>query len=143
MDNKNYLESPAFLHHLTFLQNIISRMGHNSFVIKAVTMTIIGAMVGFITDLSYYHLMVEIFIILMLAILDAYYLRLERFFRESYLHLVKNVSRISMNRLLVIKVDKRRLKLISWCDVFFSISIIGYYLPLVIMCIVLFIMKKG
>ncbi|PWD85351.1 hypothetical protein [Ignatzschineria cameli] len=141
-NNVKIIESPVFLHHLTFLQNIINRMGSNSFIIKTLAISFIGIVFSFVSTPSYIYMIIGIFIILMLSFLDSYYLRLERFFRRSYLQLIKNIEITPIDKLLIIEVNKEELKEISWYKVFFSTSIIGYYLPLLIIVILFFCDKK-
>lgn len=75
--------------HLQMIENIISRMGSNSFLIKGWSLTAIGGLVTlYITNIkycwSYYLLLFASIICLIFWIIDAYYLRLERQYRELY-----------------------------------------------------------
>lgn len=71
--------------HLEFIQNVITRMAQNSFLIKGWTITILSGLflVSSIADLK---LLVIVPIIPTLAFwgLDSYYLRQERLFRTLY-----------------------------------------------------------
>jgi hypothetical protein len=71
--------------HLEFIQNTITRMNHNSFLIKGWTVTIFSALLIFFikcTEIKY--LFVAFVPIIMFWWLDSYYLSQERKYRELY-----------------------------------------------------------
>lgn len=97
-ENKESLEIK--IKTLDFLQSIISRMTDNSFKIKGWT---VALNVGLFTllilllrmnDIKYGYLISIIFMvsIIMLSILDAYYLKMERSFKSKY----ENVAAIGL-----------------------------------------------
>jgi len=71
--------------HLDYLQNVISRMSHNSFLIKGWTITFISLLfILAVNDSNYWFLILSLFPLLCFWGLDAYYLRQERLFRKLY-----------------------------------------------------------
>ena len=75
----------AKLKHLEFLQNIITRMANNSFLLKGWAVTLIAAMLSLSKDnISIKIVFIGFFIIVAFWILDAYFLAQERYFRARY-----------------------------------------------------------
>lgn len=77
MDNK--------IAHLQFLQDVISRMARNSFMIKGWTMTLVSALFAFaVTDLNAHFILIALIPAVMFWFLDAFFLQQEKLFRELY-----------------------------------------------------------
>jgi len=75
----------AKLKHLEFLQNIITRMANNSFLLKGWAVTLIAAMLSLNKDdINLKIVFIGFFIIVAFWILDAYFLGQERYFRARY-----------------------------------------------------------
>ncbi|CAA6817834.1 MAG: Unknown protein [uncultured Sulfurovum sp.] len=118
------------LKHLEFIQNVISRMANNSFLLKGWSLTLIAALFALNKDgLDAKIITIGIFIIFFFWILDAYFLRQERIFRKRY----DTVSKLSdddidfsMKPDLPIKSDD------DIVNVFFSITLNLFYIPLII-----------
>lgn len=73
------------LKHLEFLQNIITRMANNSFLLKGWAITLIGVIAGLNKDdMGRKLVLISFFLILTFWILDAYFLGQERYFRARY-----------------------------------------------------------
>jgi len=73
------------LKHLEFLQNIISRMANNSFLLKGWIVTILGAMLGLSKDdIDIKIVLIAFFLTVVFWVLDAYFLGQERYFRFRY-----------------------------------------------------------
>ncbi|PEA06145.1 hypothetical protein [Bacillus cereus] len=71
--------------HLEMIQGVITRMGSNSFIIKGWSVTSIGAMYAYWLAKSDYLILVLILgVVLLFWFHDAYYLYLERGFRNLY-----------------------------------------------------------
>ena len=71
--------------HLEFIQNVISRMAQNSFLLKGWAITLIAALFAvFSSNLNKIYISIAYFPILMFWALDAYYLSQERRFRALY-----------------------------------------------------------
>ena len=71
--------------HLQMIQDVISRMASNSFIVKGWAITAFGAMFAFYLQNKNYYILI---LVLILAIMfwwhDAYYLWLERRYRDLY-----------------------------------------------------------
>ena len=79
------LEDSAYYEYFKIIQNTINRLASNSFLIKAWTITLIGS----ISILTFSILNTIIFtvligIVIVFWILDSYYLKMERLYRELY-----------------------------------------------------------
>ncbi len=75
----------AKLKHLEFLQNIITRMANNSFLLKGWIVTILGAILSLSKDdIDSKIILITSFLIVIFWILDAYFLGQERYFRARY-----------------------------------------------------------
>ena len=71
-----------YLTHLTMIQDVISRMADNSFKIKGLAITVAGAI--WALNPQEMPIQLAVLITIMLWTLDAYYLHLEREFRNCY-----------------------------------------------------------
>lgn len=69
-------------------QDIISRMANNSFLIKGWAVTLI--VISLLFRGSYYHYFVAFIPLIIFWRYDAYFLRLEKLYRESYDWLIEN-----------------------------------------------------
>ncbi len=89
------------------IQNIINRMGTNSFLIKGWSVTLVVAALLF-GGRSYYHYL-ALLPWLMFWYLDAYFLRLEKLYRKLYDWVIKNreVSREHLLEMDKTSIEKR------------------------------------
>lgn len=73
------------LKHLELLQNVISRMASNSFLIKGWCVTLVAALLALASQNSNTkYVIVALLPTVMFWILDSYFLRQERLFRKLY-----------------------------------------------------------
>jgi hypothetical protein len=71
--------------HLEIIQGVVTRMGANSFIIKGWSVTGIGAMYAYwLNQRDYLIIVLILAIVLLFWFHDAYYLYLERGFRNLY-----------------------------------------------------------
>lgn len=78
------------LKHLEFIQNIITRMNSNSFMIKGWAVTLISAILIFADKSNEKgYLIVPLLATILFFMLDAYYLCMEKKYRELYNKVVK------------------------------------------------------
>lgn len=76
---------PSRLQHLQMLQDIISRMANNSFLIKGWSITLVSALLAFaVSDKVGHMAYVAILPWLAFWLLDGYFLQQERLFRKLY-----------------------------------------------------------
>jgi hypothetical protein len=129
--------------HLEFIQNVITRMNSNSFLIKGWALTIFSAITAFASkDTNSTMVWINFVPILAFWGLDAFYLRQERLFRKLYENVIKEDSKIpeySMN-------TKNYQKAVDcWLEVCFSRTIFPFYGALFVSNIVavLILFKTG
>ena len=117
------------LKHLEFLQNIISRMANNSFMLKGWIITILGAILGLNKDdIDHKIVLVGIFLTVMFWILDAYFLKRERYFRKVYDE-VRDKDDSAIDFSMALKANQT--SDLDWFVVFSSITLRYYYLSLI------------
>lgn len=89
--------------HLEFIQNVITRMNQNSFMIKGWAITIVSALLAlYASNNKKIFLLVSVFPTAVFMLLDSYYLWQERKFRQLYNKLISDartdeISMFSMN----------------------------------------------
>lgn len=113
------------LKYLEFIQNTISRMNKNSFQIKGCMVTIVAALLALCANsVNILYVYISIFPTIMFWVLDAYYLKQERKFRELFNEAVKDKTKpFSMNT--------RKYK-VCYCKAFFSKTLLFFYLPTIL-----------
>ena len=132
------------MQHLEFIQNIITRMNTNSFQIKGVTVAIITACLAlYASDKTVLMIFVPIIPTFILWFLDSYYLLQERKFRALYDDVanIKNPPLCNPKpyEMPIHKYTADKKDSLSFWRVFFSQTIAIFYLPLILMLLLLFI----
>lgn len=130
-------ESPSIQTHLAILQNVIQRMASNSSASKAWCVTLVSAILVIVADKSKpdyaYIAMLPTFIF---AALDAYYLALEKAFRNSYNSFISKLHSRTLTEFdlysVVPKGNMSNLQL----DAIKSFSVWGFYVSLTVLIIV-------
>lgn len=89
MNNQNVSDGSDKRCYLQMIENIITRMGNNSFLIKGWSMTFVGGLVTLYFSKrnnpdSYWILLVALCVSILFWINDAYFLRTELKFRKLY-----------------------------------------------------------
>lgn len=128
----------AEIKHLEFIQGVINRMGRNSFWLKGWSVTLVAAVVFFLARLvnngstqSIALLMLPFCVILVFWLLDAFYLERERAFVNLYKRVVQH------DDVDVFDMRIPSLGLRSFFHDLISPTILGFYIPLAIICAVL------
>lgn len=81
----NSTTEDAWLKHLEFIQNVVTRMARNSFFLKGWSVTLVSATFALSLSIpSIWIVLVALLPALAFSVLDAYYLRQERLFRKLY-----------------------------------------------------------
>lgn len=115
--------------HLEFIQNIITRMNSNSFMIKGWTITIVSALLVLFATIKVDSLyIITILPILIFWGLDAKYLQMERKFISLYKKATANPSTVT---LFDMNIEEQSIKDESdnnYWKVLFSTTIIPFYL---------------
>jgi hypothetical protein len=102
-------ESPSVQAHLTLLQGVIQRMASNSASCKAWCITLVSAILVIVADKAKpQYAFIALVPVLLFFVLDAYYLGLEKGFRESYSSFIQKLhdGRLRPEDLYVIALSK-------------------------------------
>ena len=151
MSNKIDLKDPILNEHirlhLQFIQNTIIRMNTNSFQIKVAAGTMIGAFIAFMFDkgkaFEPYASIALLVLIGLFWCLDAYFLSLERNFRDIY---KKITHKIRTDDMYMKDLYDMTLKEVTKKDIASaakSISLKCFYGAFLFLLIVAFILKMG
>lgn len=132
-------ESVSVQAHLSIIQNVIQRMAANSAACKTWCITLVSAVLVMIADkgkVEYIYL--ALFPIVTFAVLDIYYLGLEKAFQNSYNLFISKLhtNNLTTQDLYAVKPVNKGLCLLMKCGI--SPSIWIFYLSL---SILIFIMK--
>jgi hypothetical protein len=109
------------LKHLEFIQNIITRMNANSFVIKGWSVTLVSALFALAADKSNLNFVLVAYVpVLMFWVLDGYFLSQERQYRGLYKNIAaKNENDIDFN----LKATDYNKDENTWCRSTFSTTL--------------------
>ncbi|WP_282020151.1 hypothetical protein [Planomicrobium okeanokoites] len=117
------------MRHLEFIQNVISRMAQNSFLLKGWTVTLVSALFIFANtkDIDNSYLIVAYIPIFFFWILDSYFLHEEKLFRKMY-----DSVRIKLEKDIDFEMNPSIFKgeVDSWLEVVVSKTLILFYLPI-------------
>ena len=123
------------LKHLEVIQNIITRLANNSFSLKGWTVIFIAAVLGFaIKESNSNYIPLVLFPIFAFWGLDGYYLRQEKLFRTLY-DKVRKLDEQDIN----FEMDTFSIEseVDSWGSVCVSRTILGFYVPILIVVLIL------
>ena len=130
---------------LEMIQNIITRMNSNSFTLKGMVVLIITACFGIYTantNINTIILLLPIIPIIIVCLLDMYYLLLERKFRHLYDDVVADIqneiNEIKLYEMSLKKYVKESYKNLSLFNVFCSNSIWLFYVLFMILSIAIY-----
>jgi len=124
--------SPSIQTHLGILQGIVLRMAANSTACKTWCITIVSAILVIVADKGKPDFVwIALFPAILFAGLDAYYLALEKGFRNSYNEFIKRLhtGQLTAEDLYSVAPIGRSLEL--QVSALKSFSVWGFYLPLV------------
>lgn len=123
MANNNNMEKK--LKHLEFIQNVITRMNSNSFLIKGWTITLVSALFALAAkDANVNYVLVSYIAIPVFWVLDGFYISQERQYRDLYKEIAaKSETEInfSMDASDYCKGDR------TWLAGIFSKTLIPFY----------------
>ncbi|WP_103108729.1 hypothetical protein [Brevibacillus reuszeri] len=125
-------ESARF--HLSMVQGIIQRMSANCASCKTWCITIVSALLVLIADKGKPQFVaVAVIPVVLFLILDAYYLSLEKAFRNAHNSFIKKLhdGNIAVSDLFAIKPEGNTLKTV--CDALISPATWPFYLTLLVM----------
>lgn len=128
--------------YLEFIQNIITRMNQNSFMIKGWMVAIVSALLAIYANKeNKLFILISIFPVFIFMLLDSYYLWQERKFRHLYNNVLednesKKIRLFSMNT----NVGNDCCK-ICYFKALFSVTEIGFYSLLIVCLLALYFAK--
>ncbi|TLE08501.1 hypothetical protein D2923_18185 [Vibrio cholerae] len=137
-------ESPSVQAHLTMLQNIIQRMASNSSSCKSWCITLVSAVLVIVADKGKPdYAWIALLPTVIFACLDAYYLALEKSFRETYNKFVQKLhnKRLVSSDLYAIKPQDKMS--IHQFNTIKSLSVWGFYIPLIFLIYITKIVAIG
>jgi hypothetical protein len=134
-ENEHYKENHQTVQvHLNIIQSIIQRMATNSSSSKAWCITLVSAILVIVADKGKpQYAWIAVIPTSLFLILDAYYLALEKGFRNSYNDFIKKLynNTITSTDLYAVSPKGKIFKL--FIKSFFSFSIWPFYLTLLVM----------
>ena len=128
--------------YLEFIQNIVTRMNQNSFMIKGWTVAIVSALLAIYANKeNKLFILISIFPVLIFMFLDSYYLWQERKFRHLYNKVLeenesKQIKLFSMNT----NVGNEFCK-ICYFKVLFSVTELVFYFSIMLGLVALYFLK--
>jgi len=130
----------AKLKHLEFLQNVITRMNSNSFLIKGWTITLVAALFALASkDANVNYVLVSYIVIPIFWILDGFYISQERQYQDLYKEVASKAESdidFSMNASGYRKKDRTLI-----AGVFSKTLILFYGISVATTLIVIFLLK--
>jgi ABC-type multidrug transport system fused ATPase/permease subunit len=122
--------------HLEFIQRVINRMANNLFFLRGWTITLITALfVLFVKGAHTDFIFIVYFPVIIFWILDGYFLSQERLFRALYDH-VRKLDEDEIDFSMDVseyKKDKKN----GWLCSMFSTTLLFFYLPLVVIMLLI------
>lgn len=117
------------LKHLEFIENVITRMANNSFLLKGWTVTLVAALfVLAAQNANVDFVILALFPMMAFWILDAYYLRQERLFRELYNSMrIKNIENMLPIESFYMETESFNKYVQSWHRTIFSKTLFIFY----------------
>ena len=129
--------------HLNMIQSIITRMGNNSFALKGWAVGIMIAVYAFAGSSNVKAVIVTLMPLIVFWFIDTYYLMLERKYRCLYDDVrIKDEKDIdfSMN-LNDVKINLDEVKKYGFFNIFFSKSVLPFYLVCIATTLVIYFVK--
>ena len=135
MEVKSIMNIEAKLKHLEFIQNTITRMAHNSFLLKGWCITVVGAIIGINKDgVDWKITLLAMMLTTMFWVLDGYFLSQERYFRARYDEVrQKDPKDIDFK----MQLDGDKTSYMDWFVSITSVTLRWYYITILVALFVL------
>lgn len=129
--------------HLNMIQQIMTRMGNNSFSLKGWSVGIMIAIYAFAGQSEHKAVVVTLIPLIVFWFLDTYYLMLERKFRELYNDVrLKKEEEIDFDmNFNNIKISMKDIKKYGFVNVLFSKTILPFYLVCIITTLIIYLFE--
>jgi len=131
--------------HLEFIQNIITRMNTNSFQLKGLSITIVSALMAiYASNHKLIFILIGIPPTILFWFLDSYYLLQERKFRGVYSDVtgLKKKVDVKLYEMPIKEYTKKIDKKYTYCNTFFSSTVIWLYLSIIILLVLIGLFVK-
>lgn len=114
---------------IDLIQSCISRMAHNSFMVKGWTIAIVSVALAVLGEASFKSPLAAVLLIPLLCLwwLDAFFLRVERMYRELYSWVLDQRAKGSLDKLYDLNPNRFRDNVASHLGVGFSITLRWFY----------------
>jgi len=133
-------DSPSVQSYVAILQNVVTRMATNSTACKTWCITLVSAVIVIIADKGKpTYVWISIIPIILFGLLDAYYLLLEKAFREKYNEFIKKVhdSTATIDDMFIVAPSSGvKVTSVEWLKAAGSIAVWPFYSLLLIMLVV-------
>lgn len=130
-------ESPTIQTHLGVLQNVIQRMASNSSSCKAWCVTLVSAVLVIVADKGNpEYAWIAMLPTIVFSALDAYYLALEKAFRNSYNNFISKLHKKSLTEKDLYSVAPKGNMSHLQLESFKSFSVWGFYLSLAALIVI-------
>lgn len=127
-------DSPSIQTHLEIMQNVVQRMASNSSSCKAFCITLVSAVLVIVADKGKpEYTWIAFLPTVSFALLDLYYLGLEKGFRNSYNEFISKLHNNCLDEMDLYSVKPKGDYCELFCESIKSFSIWGFYIPLVIL----------
>ncbi len=136
-------DQPNKIEHLNMIQEIITRMGNNSFSLKQWAVGIMIAIYAFAGENSHKAVIVTIIPLVVFWILNSYYLMIERKFRCLYDEVRKKKEKnidFNMN-FNSVRVNMKNVSKYCLVKVAFSKTILPFYLVCIVTTLIIYFIK--
>jgi len=133
-DNETQVNAQAVQAHLGILQSVIQRMASNSAASKTACITLVSAILVIVADKGKpQYAWIALIPNLLFLVLDAYYLGLERGFRNSYNEFIRklHVKSLTSEDMYVVAPQGRQWRLLL--ESLLSFSVWPFYITLLVM----------
>ncbi len=131
----------AKLKYLEFIQNIITRMNTNSFIIKGWAVTLVSALFALAAkDINIKFVFISYLALPLFWLIDGFFLSQERQYRSLY-----EKVRVLDNKAVDFNMKTKEFNLGKnmWCSSIFSTTLLIFYgLLMVIICLVCFLLRS-
>jgi hypothetical protein len=119
--------------HLEFIQSTISRLNSNSFLVKGWAITIVSAVLAlFASTKNEVFIIITALPIVVFWILDSFFLQAEKKFRTLYNRVIDPSTNTPAFSMDIEKDEIKNKEDNKYLKIFFSKTIVGFYLPLLI-----------
>lgn len=122
--------------HLDFIQGVINRMASNSFQIKGFTIAVVAILGSlYAANREFFCIFSALIATIFFALMDAYYLQLERKYRRLYNKSIEEMDKDSLSLKEIYNMDVSKIEE-CYCKSLFSKSLLLPYLPILILIVV-------